>query len=120
MADDQWYDEAAGPLVRPYAIIDGRTRPASTRLDVATQVMAARSITDSVGLGPEHRAIMELCQRSLSVAELAAYVKVPLTVVKVLCSDLIERGDIVVRSPERGQTPTRELLQGVLDGLCQL
>jgi hypothetical protein len=118
---DHWFDDAAGPLVRPYAMTGGRTRSTHTRLDVATQVVAARTATDFVGLGPEHIQILDLARRPLSVAELAAYVNVPLMVVKVLLGDLIERGDVFVRSPARAvEAPDRELLQAVLDGVRAL
>jgi uncharacterized protein DUF742 len=119
--DDEWYDEAAGPLVRPYAITRGRIPSPDITLDLSTQVMALRNTQEPVGLTPEHVTILQLCQRPLSVAELAAYVKVPLAVVKVLCGDLIERGDVIVRSPSQiTQTPDREVLQAVLDGLYRL
>ncbi|MTD55786.1 DUF742 domain-containing protein [Amycolatopsis pithecellobii] len=120
MADQEWYDEAAGPLVRPYAITRGRI-PTEAAMDVATQVMAIRGRQDPVGLTPEHQAILELCQRPLSVAEVAAYVKVPLAVVRVLCTDLVERGDVIVRSPSQSaKAPDRQLLQAVLHGLNNL
>ncbi len=119
--DDQWFDEAAGPLVRPYAMTSGRTRPANPQLDLATQVISMRAENDPAGLGPEHVAILDWCQRPLSVAELAAYVDVPLIVVKVLVSDLIERGDVIVQPPMRTvEPPARELLQAVLDGVRAL
>jgi uncharacterized protein DUF742 len=122
--DDGWYDEAAGPLVRPYAITSGRTPSASARaqLDLSTQVMTLRAATDQTGPTPEHMAIRQLCQRPLSVAELAAHLDLPLGVVRVLCGDLIERGVVITRSPTAPQAkaPDRELLQAVLDGLSKL
>ncbi|MBV9843648.1 MAG: DUF742 domain-containing protein [Kutzneria sp.] len=118
---DSWFDDEAGPLVRPYAMTRGRTQPAAGWLDVATQVVSVVSGEDSLGLGPEHLTILQLCQRPFSVAELAAYVNVPLGVVKVLLGDLIERGDVVVRHPERAlEAPARDLLQAVLDGVRAL
>jgi hypothetical protein len=121
--DDGWYDEAAGPLVRPYAITAGRTpsESASAQLDVATQVMTLRSGTDPSGLTPEHLKIRRLCYRALSVAELAVHLNLPLGVVRVLCGDLIERGIVIVRSVTLPVgAPDRELLQAVLDGLSKL
>lgn len=119
--DDQWFDEAAGPLVRPYAMTSGRTRGANVILDIATQVVVTSSEFDPVGLGPEHLAILELCEQPYSVAELASYVNVPLFVVKVLLSDLIERGDVMIRPPMRAlEPPARELLQAVLEGVRAL
>ena len=119
--DDGWYDEAAGPLVRPYTITSGRTPADNSRLDLATQVMTLRSAQEPAGLGPEHLAIVQLCRRSVSIAEIAAYVKVPLGVVRVLCGDLIEWGVVVTRSPTHNpaQAPDLETLQAVLDGLIK-
>lgn len=122
MTDDNWYDEAAGPLVRPYTITSGRTPSEGAQLDVSTQVMTLQSEQEPVGLGPEHLAITRLCRRPLSVAEIAVYVKLPLGVVRVLCGDLIERGLVITRSPSHqpAQAPDHETLQAVLDGLIKL
>ncbi len=119
--DDQWWDEAAGPVVRPFAVTGGRTRATPALLDVATQVMAAYPLADRIGLEPEHIAILDLCQHPQSVAELAAYVNLPLMVIKVLLSDLIDRGDVVIGSPAQSiETPDRDILQAVLDGIRAL
>ncbi|GAA1289784.1 MULTISPECIES: DUF742 domain-containing protein [Saccharothrix] len=116
--EDWWYDEAAGPLVRPYAMVRGRTRPLRPELHLVTQVRAMPSPSDPDSLSVEHLEIMELCRRPLSVAEVAAYLDVPLVVVKVLLSDLIQRGDVVIRDPSRAPVvPDRNLLQAVLDGV---
>lgn len=119
--EDSWYDEAAGPLVRPYTITGGRTPGEAERLDLSTQVRTLRGVAEPAGLGPEHRAIMELCRKPMSVAEIAVYVKVPLGVVRVLCADLTERGVVITRSPNHqpAQAPDLETLQAVLDGLIK-
>ncbi|MFD9890289.1 DUF742 domain-containing protein [Amycolatopsis sp. NPDC058986] len=117
-----WYDEAAGPLVRPYTITSGRTPSEQAWLDLSTQVMTLKSAQEPVGLGPEHTAIVRLCREPLSVAEIAVFVKLPLGVVRVLCGDLIERGLVLTRSPSRQplHAPDHETLQAVLDGLIKL
>jgi hypothetical protein len=118
---DAWVDEAAGPLVRPYALTRGRTRPGDARLDVAAQVVATRTATSLDGLQPEHLRILELCRRPWSVAELAVYVGVPLIVAKVLVGDLVERGEVAVRPPiDPARAPDQKLLQAVLDGIRAL
>jgi hypothetical protein len=119
--DDQWWDEAAGPVVRPFAVTGGRTRAAQIPLDVATQVMAAHALADRIGLEPEHIAILDLCRYPQSVAELAAYVNLPLMVIKVLLGDLIERGDVLIGSQALAtEPPDRHVLQAVLDGIRAL
>jgi hypothetical protein len=119
--EDGWYDEAAGPLVRPYTITGGRTPAEAERLDLSTQVKAVRPEQEPVGLGPEHSAIVRLCRHPVSVAEIAAYVKVPVGVIRVLCGDLIQRGLVITRSPSNrpAQTPDHETLQAVLDALIK-
>ena len=119
--DDGWYDEAAGPLVRPYTITGGRTPADAERLDLSTQVRALRPEQEVAGLSPEHLAILQLCRQPMSIAEIAAYVKVPLGVVRVLCGDLIQRGLVITRSPtyRPAQAPAHETLQAVLDALIK-
>jgi hypothetical protein len=117
---DWWYDEAAGPLVRPYAMVSGRTRPkpAGEELTLTTQVRALRTSSDQSALSVDHLEIIKLCRKPLSVAEVAAYLHAPLVVVKVLLSDLIQRGDVITRDPSRTAVPVDlNLLQKVLDGV---
>ncbi|GLZ33465.1 hypothetical protein Lesp02_56530 [Lentzea sp. NBRC 105346] len=114
--ENWWYDEAAGPLVRPYAMVRGRTRPAG-ELHLITQVLAMPTVSDPSSLSVDHREILDRCARPTSVAELAAHLNVPLVVVKVLLSDLLQRGDIVVHNRPHADVPDRNLLQAVLDGV---
>lgn len=71
----QWYDGEAGPLVRPYAMTGGRTRPGPTGVPfdliaLVTLDAAAPAADDDTALGPEHRALIELCRpETQSVAE---------------------------------------------------
>lgn len=79
----QWYDQEAGPLVRPYAMTGGRTKPGPTgvRFDLIALVtldIGAPGLDDDTGLGPEHRALIDLCRpETQSVAELAAGADLP-------------------------------------------
>lgn len=118
--DESWFDEDAGPLVRPYAVARGRTRPTRHDLELITLVVSV-SMDHRNLLDPEYLRIVELCQRPLSVAEVSAMLKLPLVVIKVLLSDLIDWGFIVFRSPPRtSDVPNVELLQAVLDGIRKL
>jgi len=118
---DWWFDEAAGPLVRPYAMTRGRTRPNAPNLNLVTQIRASRSPSDTSALSPEHLQIIEVCTVPLSVAEVAAYLNVPLVVVKVLISDLIERGDVLAGAMfQTTEITDTKLLQAVLDGIRRI
>lgn len=121
MSDDGWYDEAAGPLVRPYAITGGRTPSTSAQLDVSTQVMSLQGQQEPAGLGPEHVAVVRLCRQPQSIAEVANHLQVPLGVVRVLCSDLIDLGLVLTRSPTHHPVqPDYDTLEAVLHGLIGL
>ncbi|MET9479413.1 DUF742 domain-containing protein [Streptomyces sp. NPDC006638] len=114
--DGPWLDEAAGRLIRPYTVSGGRTRP-TTALDLLTLVMSTGSVPDA-HLGPEHAQAVGLCQRPTSVAEIAAHLRLPATVTKVLLSDLVDCGAISARPPDSFDHPTDvSLLEAVLDGL---
>src|SRR5207248_8352590 len=71
--ENVWLDEDAGPVVRPYAMTRGRTRPASGRFDLISLITATPTAASAVGMGfgPEHVAITRLCRYPLSVAEIA-------------------------------------------------
>jgi hypothetical protein len=123
----QWYDLEAGPLVRPYAMTGGRTRsgPAGVRFDLIALVtldIGAPAAADDTSLGPEHRALIELCRvETQSVAELAADADLPLGVVRVLLGDLLEMGCVTVSRPvPPAQLPDERILREVIDGLRAL
>ena len=118
---EAWFDEAAGPLVRPYAVTGGRTRSDTVGLDLITLVVAMRSAAEVAGMEPEHARILRLCQHTMSVAEVAARVDLPLPVVKVLLSDLIEQGHVLFRTAAPvTEIPNKHVLQAVLDGIRKL
>jgi hypothetical protein len=123
----QWYDGEAGPIVRPYAMTGGRTRPGPTgvRFDLIALVTldpAAPGTEDDAVLGPEHRALVDLCRtETQSVAELAAGADLPVGVVRVLLGDLLELGRVNVTRPvPPAQLPDERILREVIEGLRAL
>lgn len=125
-ADSQWYDHEAGPLVRPYAMTGGRTGPGpgGVRFDLIALVTPdpAAPGADDPALGPEHRALIDLCRpEAQSVAELAAGADLPLGVVRVLLGDLLERGHVTVSRPvPPAHLPDERVLHEVIEGLRAL
>ena len=119
---ERWLDQAAGPVVRPYALTRGRTQPPGADLGLIDMV-AAYATQDAGarrGLGPEHRRLIDLCRSPVTVADLASEVDLPLGVVRVLLGDLRERGQVsVVRSASQ-PTPEESVMRSVLDGLRAL
>ena len=117
-----WVDAEAGPVVRPYAMTRGRTRPTTGDFDLISLVVARRplSATD-VGLGPEHRAIVGLCRQPMSVAEISAYLDLPVGIVRVLLGDLLDRALINAQNPDPDTfMPGDDLFEAVLNGLQAL
>ncbi len=120
---DRWLDRDAGPVVRLYALTQGRTRPAGeSPLDLIDVVMATNTeATDGRRPGPEHRRMLNLCRRPVPVADLASQTDLPIGVVRVLLGDLSQHGLIrVYRPAERGSANDERLLRKVLDGLHAL
>ncbi len=120
--DDSWFDEAAGHLVRPYAVTGGRTQPTRDEFTLITLVITADPEVDTTRLEPEPAAILDLCrQQPLSVAEIAAHLDLPVSVVKVLLGDLLDSAMIVARTPmTMASVPDASVLQAVIDGIRRL
>jgi hypothetical protein len=120
--DDVPGAEEAGPLVRPYVIAQGRDHADAIQLDMISVVIAAkRAEVDEMALEPEQLRILELCRRPQSVAEVSAHLDIPVAVVKVLLSDLLNRGLALARAPYTAKSPvSRDVLQAVLDGIQRL
>ncbi|WP_308188994.1 DUF742 domain-containing protein [Streptacidiphilus sp. ASG 303] len=122
MIDTEWVDEEAGPLVRPYAMVRGRTRSRQEVFDLVAFVVAAvDTLYGWVNVEPEHSALLSLCRRPLSVGELSARTDLPVGVVRVLLGDLLDMGAIRLREPAyAGGRPSLDLIREVLDGLRAL
>jgi hypothetical protein len=120
--ENLWLDHDAGPVVRPYAMTSGRTRPTTGTFDLVSLVVATRPVSPTeTGLSPEHRAIIARCTRALSVAEIAAHIDLPVGIVRVLLGDLLDRGLIEVHAPVHAtHTPSEQTFKAVINGLRAL
>jgi hypothetical protein len=119
---EQWFDEAAGPLVRPYAVTRGRTLGAGHDLDMLTVVVTADRAPTLRRPEPEYAQIVWLCRTPQSVAEVAAIVKLPLAVTKILVGDLIGEGHLIFRAPVQPEAGPGDLniLRAVLNGIRKI
>ena len=107
------------PIVRPYALTGGRTRSQHAYPMEALVVTTFAGIGYEAGRSPETQTICELCTYSRSVAEVAAHLRVPLGVTRVLLGDLVDAGLVQVHAPA-SEAPDTELLERVLSGLRKL
>ncbi|MFJ5227162.1 DUF742 domain-containing protein [Streptomyces sp. NPDC088400] len=114
---------AHNPLVRPYAMTGGRTRP---RYQLAIEALVSTTADPSQLQGqlPEHQRICQLCFEIKSVAEISALLSIPLGVARILVADLAEAGLVAIHQPGGDETvggqPDVTLLERVLSGLRKL
>jgi hypothetical protein len=123
---NHWFDDEAGPVVRPYAMTRGRTTsPGQHRLDLIAVVVTEPGVDDpetDPTLAPEHVEIIGLCRREpQSVAELAAELDLPVGVVRVLVGDLVHAELVHVTRPvPPAELPDERVLRDVISGLRAL
>ncbi|MEV5599804.1 DUF742 domain-containing protein [Streptomyces sp. NPDC052496] len=114
---------AHNPLVRPYAMTGGRTRP---RYQLAIEALVSTTADPArlQGQLPEHQRICHLCREIKSVAEISALLSIPLGVARILVADLAEAGLVAIHQPGGDETaggqPDVTLLERVLSGLRKL
>ncbi|MEU6713717.1 DUF742 domain-containing protein [Nonomuraea purpurea] len=122
--EHEWVDDEAGPVVRPYAVARGRTRPTSTALDLlAIVALSGKSAPAKAELGAQHRRVLScLAAQSRPVAELASDLGLPVGVIRVLLGDLLQYELVAVRPPrdEKATAATESLLREVINGLRAL
>ncbi|NKZ03297.1 DUF742 domain-containing protein [Actinomadura latina] len=113
---DQAWQTYDAEEVRPYAITGGRTRPQhSMRL---VTLLEAADTARVQGLGPESSRAVELCrERPCPVAEIAARLGLPVQATKIVLSDLIDRGALVMAAPGPGSSDHLQLLEALRSGL---
>ncbi|WP_338675370.1 DUF742 domain-containing protein [Streptomyces sp. SCSIO 30461] len=121
-----WFDDEAGPVVRPYAMTRGRTSSTTRqRLDLIALVVPEAGANDpgtDQTLSPEHVDIIDRCSIiPQSIAELAAGLDLPVGVVRVLVGDLVEGALVHVTRPvPPAELPDVSILREVIDGLRAL
>ena len=129
---DEYHDRP----VRPYVVTGGRARPSRNTVRPETLLVA----TDAgkplpISASSEQRSLLRMCRGLLSLVEAAVHLQLPVSVVSVVASDLVDAGFLAARSgaddisssvPQAQQArpapalPDRKLLQEVLDGLRKL
>jgi len=118
--------------VRPYAMVGGRTKAVSAK-DLPVEALVEGLVAPDVRLTPERRRILELtATQYLSIMEISAHLRVPVGVVRILVSDLVDAKKVRVH----GLTPsmstpgtttaqdqsaaTLSILESVLNGISSL
>ncbi len=119
---DHWLDSDAGPVVRPYAMTQGRVAPSGSEFDLVAFVVATEPnlLLDS-RLLPEHHAIIDAAWEPISVVELASTLDLSIGVVRVLLGDLRSASLISLYEPPAASQPHDvDVLKAVVNGLRAL
>lgn len=104
-------------FVRPFMLTGGRTVGDGGNLPVETMVLARLDRVDPVRTSA-HAAVLSLCVVTLSIAEVAAHLRLPLGVARVLVADLTATGHL-----ERFETALSDdvlTVRRLLDGIRAL
>jgi hypothetical protein len=110
--------EDPGPLVRLFGLTGGRARPQGETFDLVAIVTTVSMPFEPTGLMPEHIAVLSGCHRPTPVADVAAHLKLPLNITRVLLSDLRREGLITIDRPKPAvqmidERIYREVLHGI-------
>jgi hypothetical protein len=119
--DREWLDQDAGPVVRPYALTGGLTRPSGQRFDLLDMVGAIRrAARDLPQLPPEQAEVLHRCQFPAPLIDLASDLDLPVGVIRILVSDLRERGLVQIHRAQPAGVGDLKILQEVVNGLRRL
>ncbi|MGW5747452.1 DUF742 domain-containing protein [Amycolatopsis sp. NPDC003861] len=126
MIDDPHGDEPrrSAALARPYAWTEGRTAPT---VEIAVEALVETTADGRAEAGYQTSSalaeVLELCVRPRSLMEIAALLALPLGVVRVLVSDLMQDHLVIVRdtlSDNATWDERHDLMERVLHGLRDL
>ncbi|MCP9207717.1 DUF742 domain-containing protein [Streptomyces sp. NEAU-Y11] len=105
---------------RLYTVSRGRAgRHDRTSVELVTLIVARTE--PEPGMQPEIAAVLRMCQFPLSVAEISAYLVLPVSTVSVILAGLLKERRVEARAPVPAAVlPDTELLQAVMHGLQNL
>lgn len=120
MHEEEWFDQAAGPVVRHYALTGGRTRPTGEVIDLLAVVRSNPAYAEPMPPEPTFLEVLRQCRSPKSVADLASDLDLPLGVVRILLSEMRERRLVVISPPARHRHTDPKVLRDVADALRRL
>lgn len=92
-------------FVRPYTLTAGRTK---ATVDLPLEATLVRlAFSDDLDLSTGARQVLETCN-GRSVAEVASLVSIPIGVVRVLLSDLVDQGSVQVQQTLTETSPIHD------------
>lgn len=107
---------------RLYTLTRGRSRADHHDLDLVTLIVSRAGPIR--GMQSEHVKILQMCRSPTAVVEISADLALPVSVVKILLSDLLDAGQLSARNPSSTgigtALPDPAFLKKVLVGLHNL
>ena len=111
-------DGDAVSRLRPYLLTSGRAEPVDHTLEIEAQVQTTeRGASAYQSLSFERRDIVRLCTTTMSVAEVAAKLRLHIGVARVLVADLAAMGYLTVARPRFPLSQDSNLIERVIRGL---
>lgn len=118
--DDDAFDTSSGRRVRPYTITGGRTAVTGPEIPLEAQVLTSHhQPVDPSRYRWETARLVGMLEVPMALVEVAARLEVPVGVARVLVSDLVAEGVLIVHLPPPSSSFT-SLLEQVLDGVRKL
>jgi hypothetical protein len=121
IADEAWYDEDAGPLVRLYARVGGRTPLLRDDIELSAIILRETDVPEPDGLSADQQAALRLSRRPIALSEIAVHLGLPIGPTRLLLGDLLEAGLIHTGRPaEDNRDSSPAVLHRLLSGLRSL
>lgn len=113
--------EDPGPLIRLFGLTGGRARPLGETFDLVAIVTTISTYFEPTDLNPEYRAVLSVCRMPTPVADVAAHLKLPLNITRVILGDLRRQGLVTIDQPRPvAQAIDERIYKEVLHGLRSL
>ena len=110
-------DESVSRL-RPYVVTSGQVTPIDETLEIEAQILTTDlGLACQVRVGFERRDILALCATTMSVAEVAAKLRLHIGVTRVLVAELAAIGYLMIRRPSAQPLEDVSLIERVIRGL---
>lgn len=108
---------------RLYTLTRGRSRAEDPTLDLVTLIVG--KVEPAPGMQSEHARILQICRTPAAVVEISSELRLPVSVVKILLSDMLAADQVFARHPTSSaragtQLPDAAILRKVLVGLHNL
>ncbi|MEO3811466.1 DUF742 domain-containing protein [Sphaerisporangium sp. B11E5] len=113
--------EDPGPLVRLFGLTGGRARPPGEAFNLVAIVTTVAIPFEQPDLTPEYLAILATCRRPTPVADVAAQLRLPINIIRVILGDLRREGLVSIERPQpAAQAIDERIYREVLHALRSL